>query len=132
MWNKRFNIVIYCLPSLYMVTKAICPLWYRMIPTWTHILVLKKIHLLVGIIVPIYKQLHMSKLDMMLHRGWRLLEIDVYLYSCSNLFSFLRHDACKEQDAECKQIWTTSPYKLGAMIPDNEMILLSSWTYNLS
>ena len=84
--------------------------------------------------VPIYKQLHMS-LYMMLYGGWRLLEIDVYLHSCSNFFSFLRHDACKEQDAECKQIWTTSHYKfykLGAMIPDNEMILLSSWTYNLS
>jgi len=26
MWNKRFNIVIYCLPPLYLVTKAICPL----------------------------------------------------------------------------------------------------------
>ena len=27
MQNKRFNIIIYCLPSLYQVTKAICPLW---------------------------------------------------------------------------------------------------------
>ena len=27
MWNKRFDIVIYCLSSLYVVTKAICPLW---------------------------------------------------------------------------------------------------------
>jgi len=26
MWDKRFNIVIYCLPPLYLVTKAICPL----------------------------------------------------------------------------------------------------------
>ena len=26
MWNKRFNIFIYCLPSLYMVMKPICPL----------------------------------------------------------------------------------------------------------
>jgi len=27
MWNKRFNIVIYCLLPLYLATKAICPLW---------------------------------------------------------------------------------------------------------
>jgi len=29
MWNKIFNIVICCLPPLYLATKAICPLWEK-------------------------------------------------------------------------------------------------------
>ena len=53
----------------------------------------KKMHYLVGIMAPIYERLHMSELYMMLYRGWRLFEIDVYLHFCSNLLFFLKHDA---------------------------------------
>ena len=42
---------------------------------------------------PIYERLQKSELYMMLYRGWRLLEIDVYLHFCSNLLFFLKHDA---------------------------------------
>ena len=33
MWNKWFNIVIYCLPPLYLAMKAIFPLWLKIILT---------------------------------------------------------------------------------------------------